>query len=355
MKKLCVPNSRKGSTMVIFAFALIVILGIGALVTDIGLVIAEKQNFQNAVDAASLAAAQDLPDTSRAINTANYYIQQNGYNASDISITFSNSNKTINIEGTKTIDYMLAKVLGFDDIAIYPSASAEAGNIGLAFNYTLFSGSTTDTLRLNGSNFYIGGSSHTNYKFNMNGSNQTITGACEAMSTISINGSNIDVKTRIPNAPFVEMPDFSELIKAEAEKVGQAYMGNKTFNSSNINVDSPIYVNGNVTINGSNFTGKGVILATGDITFNGSNLNNTGENAVCFYSKNGDITINGSNATLDGIVYAPKGRIVMNGSNQTINGRVIGNEVGFNGSNTSIIGGSNELKSLPSSGVKLVK
>jgi hypothetical protein len=45
----------------------------------------------------------------------------------------------------------------------------------------------------------------------------------------------------------------------------------------------------------------------------------------------------------------------MNGSHQTVNGRVIGNTVTINGSNLSIIGGTSELTSLPSSGVKLVR
>jgi len=355
MSILRLSKSAKGTSTIIFALAITVIAAICALVIDIGLVILEKQKFQNAIDSAILAAAQELPDTASAASIANQYIELNGYTSSDITITFSDSNKTINIEGTKVVNYTFAKVLGFDETTISPSASATGGSIGAAFNYTLFSGSTTDTLNLNGSNFYIGGSSHTNYKFSMNGSSQTITGACEAVSTIKINGSDIDVKTRIPNAPFVEMPDFSDIIKAEAEKAGQAYTGNKTFNSSNINVNAPIYVNGSVTINGSHFTGKGVILATGDITFNGSNLNSTGNDSVCFYSKNGSITINGSNAVLQGIVYAPTGTITMNGSNQTINGRVIGNEVRFNGSNTSIIGGTSELKSLPSSSVKLIR
>jgi hypothetical protein len=44
----------------------------------------------------------------------------------------------------------------------------------------------------------------------------------------------------------------------------------------------------------------------------------------------------------------------MNGSNQTVNGRVIANKVTINGSQLTIMSSSNELKSLPTSGVKLV-
>ncbi len=98
---------------------------------------------------------------------------------------------------------------------------------------------------------------------------------------------------RFPHADFVDMPDFSETIRLQAEAAGQVYIGNKTYNGSSIVVD-PIYVNGNVTVNGSSFVGKGCILATGNITFNGSNLNASTSDAVCFYSKNGNIIVNGT-------------------------------------------------------------
>lgn len=368
-------KSEKGSTLVWVTLLMPILIGFCALVIDIGRVALEKQRLQNAIDAACLAGAQDLPDTDTAKSTAYSYIRLNGYNDSDISTpTFSNSNYTINISGSKNVDYTFAKVLGFNSTTVHPSAAAKKEGVGAAFGYTLFSGDSKDKLTINGSSFYVGGNAHSNYEFSINGSNQTITGAGEAVSqfsingstitisgvcegsSISTNGSNINIGTKINSpAPFIDMPDFSDEIKSQAEKSGQVYVGNKTFNGSNITVDSSIYVDGNVTINGSRFTGKGCIFATGSITFNGSNLNNTSGDAVCFYSKNGNITINGSSIALDGIVYAPNGTINMNGSSQTVNGRVIGDKLTFNGSSYRIIGGTNELKSLPSSSVKLTK
>ncbi len=348
-------NNQKGTSIILFALALSVIVGITALVIDIGVVVIEKQNFQNAIDSSSIAAAQDLPNTSKATATAKDYIQLNGYSTSDIAITFSDANKTINIDGTKNINYTFAKILGIGSITIRPSASATCGSIGDAFDYVLFSGSQNTTLTLNGSNQYVEGSSHTNKNFVANGSKLTITSACEAMTTITVNGSQIDIGNRIPNALYVDMPDFSETIRLQAEKAGQVYNGNKIFNGNSMDIGQPIYVNGNLTVNGSHFRGKGCVLATGNITFNGSNLNESTSDAVCFYSKTGNITINGSHAVFDGILYAPEGSITMNGSNQTVNGRVIGDAVTFNGSNLSIIGGTDELRSLPSNAVRLIK
>ncbi|KNZ41637.1 TadE/TadG family type IV pilus assembly protein [Acetobacterium bakii] len=370
-----IKNEESGTIVIIVALAMVVILGFAALVIDVGRVSVEKSQLQNAIDAACLAGAQDLPDTLAAKATAYEYIALNGYQNSDVSVpVFSNSNQTISITGSKNVEYTFAKILGFDSATIEPFAAATKEGLGAAFGYTLFSGSPSYTLSINGSNQHIKGNAHSNYKFSINGSNQTIIGSSEAVSQFSINGSNINISKIcqgssitingsdinigsqiISPASLVAMPDFSEIIKSQAEAAGQYYTVNKTFNGSNMTVDDSIYVDGNVTINGSNFIGKGCILATGNLTFNGSNLTNATGDAVCFYSKNGNITINGSSQGLCGIIYAPNGTITLNGSNQTVNGRVIGNKVLINGSNTRIIGGTNELLSVPASSVRLTK
>jgi len=347
-------NEEKGIVAIIVAIAMVIIVGMAAYSVDVGGLYEAKATFQSAVDSAALAAAQDLPDTSDATDTANQYIQLNGFDPSDIEITFSDSETIIYIDGTTAHEYNLAGVLGFNSAEVYTHAAAEKIMLGECFNYALFSGSTSHTLTLNGSNQYVGGSSHTNRNFIANGSNLTITGACEAVGTITVNGSNIHIDNRVPGADYVDMPDFSESLRLQAEQAGTLYVGNKTYNGSSINVDSPIYVEGNVTVNGSHFTGTGFILATGNITFNGSNLNQTSEAAVCFYSKNGNITVNGSGITLEGIVYAPSGSITLNGSNQTIHGRVIGYRVTINGSRLSIQSGENELNALQNS-IRLIE
>lgn len=347
-------KNDKGAIAIIAAVVLIVMLGMAAFVVDVGNLYAEKAKLQTAMDAASLAGAQDLPDTSKATTTANQYIQLNGYNPSDFNITFSDSNHIISISGIKNVGFTFARVLGFQSSGVYSTADARKTEISGAFDFTLFSGSTTSTLIINGSNQYVGGSSHTNKNFIANGSNITITGDCEAMGTITVNGSNIHIDNRFPYSDFVDMPDFSETIRLQAQSAGQLYTGNKIYNGSSIVVNQPIYVDGNVTVNGSSFVGKGCILATGNITFNGSNLNASTSDAVCFYSKNGNIIVNGSGISLDGILYAPNGSITINGSSQTVHGRVIGKTLIINGSSLTFQSGPNDLSSLPSS-IQLIK
>lgn len=353
-------KNQKGSTLIIVTLMFTMLMTFCAFTIDIGRVALEKATMQNAIDAATIAAAEYLPDTVKATSVANDYIVKNGYSPSNISVSFSNSNKNITINGTKIIDYTFAKVLGYQTATIKPLAVAQMGSVAAPFNYAVFSGSDSSqltidtTLVINGSTQYIYGNTHSNASFVANGSNITITGACEAAGSLTVHGSSINIGSRLPGSSYISMPDFADSIKQQAQAAEQFYDGNKIFNSSNIYISQPIYVNGDVTVNGCKFIGKGCILATGNINFNGSNLNYSSTDAVCFYSQNGDITINGSNATLDGILYAQKGNITMNGSHQTINGRVIGNTVTFNGSYLSVISGDNELNSLPSSSVKLI-
>ena len=348
-------NKDRGSVIVFIALMMTVLLGCSALVLDISMAYMQKAKLQNAVDASALAGAQELPDITSALNVANQYISSNGFSPSDINVSFLDDNNTISVTGNKTINYTFARILGFNSGTISVLAAASKGNIGDAFNYALFSGSSSATLTLNGSNQSITGSTHSNKNFDANGSKLNITGACEAVTTVTTNGSQISIGSIVQNAPFVNMPDFSTQIKTLSDSVGQSYTGNKNYNGSNIDVSSPIYIDGNLSVNGSHFSGKGTILATGSITFNGSNLYQNNNDSICFYSENGDITINGSNAILHGIVYAPRGTITLNGSNQTIYGRIIGQKISINGSNLNVISGKNDLKSLPSSGIKLIQ
>lgn len=349
------PISDQGSVIVLVALLMTVFLGMCAMVVDIGALYVKQAQLQNAIDSSVLAAAQELPNIMSAQIVADQYMVLNGFSPTDVTVTFSDGNKTIDISGSKQVNFVFAAVLGLNNSIVRTSASATNGSAPNAFKYALFSGSNSSTLTLNGSHQTVTGSAHSNQKFTANGSSLEITGECEAVTTVDVNGNNINIGTIVENAPHIDMPDFSDSIRTQAIEAGQDYVGNKTYNGSNVDVSSPIYVTGDLTVNGSHFYGNGTIVATGSINFNGSNLYNSSDDSVCFYSKTGNITINGSHALLNGMVYAPNGTITMNGSNQTVNGRVIGNIVTMNGSHLNITSRDNDLKSLPFGGVKLVR
>jgi len=67
-------DDERGAVMVIFALLLVVMLGMAALVVDVGYATQKKRQLQNAVDAAALAGAQDLPNLTAAIATVKSYL-----------------------------------------------------------------------------------------------------------------------------------------------------------------------------------------------------------------------------------------------------------------------------------------
>ena len=351
-------NNENGSIILIVALSLTVIMSMAALVIDYGTVVIEKTKFQNAIDATSLSAAHYLPSTTLCTTKANEYIELNGYTPSDIAITFSNSNNTMKIVGTKTIPYGFARIMGFTDITITQTASATREGVGQAFNYALFSGGQTGIdlsgIELTGANIYIEGNVHTNSFFKSSGASTTITGNVEAVTTITTNGSNTNINALIPNAPFINMPDFSQEIKLLAEQAGNFYTGDRNYNGTNIDVDQPIYINGDLNISSSTFSGKGCIIATGDISVSGSNIYQGMDDSICIYSVNGSITMSASSLNLDGILYAPNGSVKMSGANKTINGRIVSRNIDISGSSLTIIISEEDLESLPDTSVRLV-
>lgn len=349
------PEKEKGSVIVLVALLMTTLLGFTALVVDIGLIYTKKAQLQNAIDSAALASAQELPNTVSALNVANQYIVLNGFSPSDVNITFSNGDNTVDINGTKKVDFTFAKVLGLDSETVALSASAQRKSIGGAFDYTLFSGSKITNMSTDNTNdITINGTSHTNKDFIINGVNYNFTQACEAVGNVSVSGTNVKVPYRYPNSSYVNMPDYSSQIIQEAQTAGKVYNFSQTF-SADVDVSNSIYVKGNVTLNNTKIHGKGAILATGNITINNNVSYYSSSDQVCLYSV-GNITINGDPVTIDGIMYAPNGKIDFQGGVTTINGKAIGNNIYFQGDHITIDGANCNVISLPNSrGSKLVK
>jgi Flp pilus assembly protein TadG len=342
-------KDEKGVAAVVVALVMTVLIGFTAFVVDIGVVALGKQKLQNAIDAASLAGAQDLPNTSAATIAANNYIQLNGYQPSDISITFSDSNHKIHISGTKGASYTFARVFGFTQTTVSAHAVALKTSLGAAFDFAIFSGNKypdplsfsvrlQNVLVMSGLTNVVNGSVHANY--NVDANTSTIIEDAEAVGTVT--GTNIGNK--IPGAPYIPMPDFSAAvptIKAQAIAAGQYYSGNfSSANASSLNLTQPVYVEGNANLTGISFSGVGCIYAGGKITCTGSGTSYAANSSICIYSgytssykADAAIDFSGSAHNFKGILYAPNGSILVTGSNYTFSGSVVGRVVDVSGSN----------------------
>jgi hypothetical protein len=116
-------SSERGSIAILVALGMTVLLGSCAMVVDIGLTYVQKAKLQNAVDAAALAGAQELPgDPSSANQVAQDFATQNG--ADDITTSIGANNFKMTVSGHKTVPTAFAKIWGIDSEQISASSAA---------------------------------------------------------------------------------------------------------------------------------------------------------------------------------------------------------------------------------------
>jgi Flp pilus assembly protein TadG len=124
-------RAERGQAYVITVVALAVMLGMAALVLDVGSWFRTQRRLQGTADAAALAGAQALPSSpSDASQLALQYADANGGDvlASDISIsTTDSSNDTITVAANRQDPAFFSKLFGLNTVNIKASATALAG------------------------------------------------------------------------------------------------------------------------------------------------------------------------------------------------------------------------------------
>jgi Flp pilus assembly protein TadG len=130
MKKM----NEKGQSMVLTLVFLTVLLGMAALVLDVGSWYRAHRAAQSAADASALAGAQALPDTATATSLANQYSAKNSPSGSTSpQITFSQQGgfetDTIKVKLTRPSPGFFAKLFGIQTVTVSGDATARAWNV----------------------------------------------------------------------------------------------------------------------------------------------------------------------------------------------------------------------------------
>ena len=112
--------------LVVFALAVVTLVGVMALGADVGVLYYNWGMLQKAADAAALAGANYLPnDADKASSTAKTYATDNGVLASDtMTATPINSATQMQVTIKRTIPYSFARVLGLTSGLVAVSATA---------------------------------------------------------------------------------------------------------------------------------------------------------------------------------------------------------------------------------------
>ncbi len=126
-------KNQRGQSMVLSVVFLTVLMGMAALVIDVGSWYRAHRAAQSTADASALAGAQALPDTTQATALANQYVSKNGGSgAGGTAITFSRQDyetDTIQVTVTRPHPGFFAKLFGLSTVSVKGRATARAWNV----------------------------------------------------------------------------------------------------------------------------------------------------------------------------------------------------------------------------------
>lgn len=122
-------KEEKGSVVILVTLFMIVLLGMMALVVDVGMAYAERTKLQNVVDAAALAGVQNLPQEHQARSMATFYAERNGVPVEDLVIEISADKKSIQVSARKLLISFFARVLTNETGYVGAQAVARSGVI----------------------------------------------------------------------------------------------------------------------------------------------------------------------------------------------------------------------------------
>jgi hypothetical protein len=126
-----VRKNESGQAIVLMTLSLVVIMGMAALVLDVGNWFHTKRRLQGTADAAALAGAQRLPDDPSGAQTmAMSYANQNGGDVAGANIIVTSTvlpNDTISVRARKTAPGIFSGILGIASADIDARAKARVG------------------------------------------------------------------------------------------------------------------------------------------------------------------------------------------------------------------------------------
>ena len=130
--------NESGQSLIIIAFSFIGLVAIVGLAIDLGVMYVEKTRLGQAVDAAALSGAHELPNEIGAWDRAEEYLRMNRYDLNDPDVTFTHGfpdepylglyHYQLAVTGTKTVPLTFLRVLGFTTVDVTAKAVGENAN-----------------------------------------------------------------------------------------------------------------------------------------------------------------------------------------------------------------------------------
>jgi hypothetical protein len=125
-------QAERGQALIIFVFSAAVLFGFTAMAIDVGLILHQRRELQNAADAASLAGAIELPQSpSLAYDKAQEWAENNGIDVAsgdqlDITVDPIDNSVTVRVEREES--FIFGRLLGLVSTDVHADATARVGS-----------------------------------------------------------------------------------------------------------------------------------------------------------------------------------------------------------------------------------
>jgi hypothetical protein len=345
-------GNEEGQLLPLLGLLLVVLLGISAVVIDVGRAYLVQRNLQSSADAAALAAAQELPSESAASTTARAYSSRPGgknerppeFPTVSTSVQVSCRDhfrcspvNAVEVRESATVPSGFARALGIDsfDVSARAVAAITQGTVPWAiFAYDQACGDLV--FRYNGNVFEVDGAIHSNGNFEVNGMEISAGWAssggpneCEP----TIDGDHIDFGGHPEPVPDPSLLDWP--VYFEEEDFPCTYTAREfKFNTHNVHIPEGVYCASELfEVNANYANGRFTALAP-KIVANGNNQQlDPYLNGVLFFATGTEeMILDGNSYDWEGIIFHPGGRVKINGNaDSTLTGMIAAMEVEVNG------------------------
>jgi hypothetical protein len=168
--------------IIFVALAIAVLIGFVGVSTDTGMIWITRARLQNSVDAAALAAAQELPAPDAAAEVAprdvacEYATEHNAVagmfgetstcsDKADVTFPEEEGGNAIRVRAYRTVQPIFGRVLGFEETVVWAQATARVGSLGVSCLFPFF---ITENVITDNPEFYAP-VTFTNANFNRDG------------------------------------------------------------------------------------------------------------------------------------------------------------------------------------------
>lgn len=123
-------ENQRGSALLIIAAGLATFLGFAAIVLDVGSLYLARSRLANAVDAAALAGAQELPAAvENALEQAAQVAVANGVDEQGLTLAVSEDRHAIKVEAVDAVPLYFARIFGLSTATVSAKAEAVVGAV----------------------------------------------------------------------------------------------------------------------------------------------------------------------------------------------------------------------------------